>query len=65
MWFKFTPLRLRTAALAYMWFDLAASRASDAALRDAADKGRDHAEAILTPEQIAEAQKMAREWVPK
>jgi hypothetical protein len=48
-----------------MWFNLAASRASDAALRDGAAKNRDRAAAMMTAAQIAEAQRMAREWAPK
>jgi hypothetical protein len=51
--------------LAHMWFSLAASRASDAALRDMAVENRDRAAAMMTPAQIAEAQRMEREWVPK
>jgi TPR repeat protein len=45
---------------AYLWYDLAAARGgkNDAAKRDlVASK--------LTPEQIAEAQRLAREWKPK
>jgi TPR repeat protein len=44
---------------AYMWFNLAAAQGNAFAemfLRDTADK--------MTPEQIAEAQKLAREWKP-
>jgi hypothetical protein len=47
-------------------FDLAASRfpASDAEDRDKAVKNRDLMAAKMTPEQIAEAQKLAGEWKP-
>jgi TPR repeat protein len=55
----------RDYVLAYMWFNSAASRASDAALRDSADKGRDRAAVMMTPAQVAEAQRLAREWAPK
>jgi hypothetical protein len=48
-----------------MWFNLAAFRASQAIDRDIAVKNRDLAAAKMTPDQIAEAQKMAREWVSK
>jgi TPR repeat protein len=44
---------------AYMWFNLAAAQGNAFAemfIRDTADK--------MTPEQIAEAQKLAREWKP-
>ena len=45
---------------AHMWFNLAAARGNAFAemfLKDTADK--------MTPAQIAEAQKLAREWKPK
>jgi hypothetical protein len=44
---------------------LAASRAADAETRDLATRNRGKAAAKMTPNQIAEAQKMAREWRPK
>ena len=50
---------------AHMWLNLAASRADDALIRDAAVKDRDGVAAKMTPAQIAEAQRMAREWKPK
>ena len=52
---------------AHMWFNLAASRSSDkdALAHDNAIKGRDFAAARMTQTQIAEAQKLAREWKPK
>ena len=50
-----------------MWFDLAASRhqSSEKELRDGAAKLRDQLATMMTPAQIAEAQKQAREWKPK
>jgi TPR repeat protein len=45
---------------AHMWFNLAAARGN----RDAI-KGRDMVAARMTPEQIAAAEKLAREWKPK
>jgi TPR repeat protein len=45
---------------AYMWFDLAAAQGDQAAVSN-----RDAAARRMTPEQIAEAQKLAREWKPK
>ena len=52
---------------AYMWFHLAASRANavEKEQREGAVKNRDLVAAKMTPEQIAEAQKLAREWKPK
>ena len=43
---------------AHMWYNLAASHGSSA-------KDRDDIAAKMTPAQIAEAQRMASEWVPK
>jgi uncharacterized protein len=50
---------------AHMWFNLAASRAEDAETREQATKNREILAAKMTPVQIAEAQRMAREWKPK
>jgi TPR repeat protein len=51
---------------AYMWFNLAAARfAASDTRRSAAVAGRDVVANKMTPEQIAEAQKRAREWKPK
>jgi hypothetical protein len=47
---------------AYMWFNLAASGASDANIRGTAVKARDTLGAKMTPTQIAEAQRLATEW---
>jgi uncharacterized protein len=52
-------------AQAHMWYNLAASHADDAKLRDRATSFRDSLATIMTPAQIAEAQRQAREWVPK
>ena len=53
--------------LAHMWFNLAASLipASNKAERDAAVSDRDLVESKMTAEQIAEAQKLARDWKRK
>jgi TPR repeat protein len=48
----------------YMWFNLAAICADDAATRHAASQFRDELAARMTPDQIAEAQRLAREWKP-
>ena len=52
---------------AYMWFDLAAARfaASETEKRDFVAKSRDEVASKLTPAQIAEAQRLAREWKPQ
>jgi TPR repeat protein len=44
---------------AYMWYHLAAARGNQEALRN-----RDDAAQHMTSAQIAEAQKLAREWKP-
>ncbi len=49
---------------AHMWFNLAASRAPEAELHQEAVNRRDKVAAKMTPDQIAEAQRMAREWKP-
>jgi hypothetical protein len=45
---------------AHMWFNLAAASGDKTGA-----EGRDMAAAKMTPAQIAEAQKLAREWKPK
>jgi len=47
--------------LAYMWFSLVAAPGE----RLYASESRDRVAKHMTPEQIAEAQKLAREWKPK
>jgi hypothetical protein len=53
--------------LAHMWFHLAISRypASEKAKRERTEKIRDIAASKMTPTQIAEARRLAREWKPK
>ena len=46
--------------LAHMWWTLAAGQGDEAATKD-----RDIVAGKMTPAQIAEAQKLAREWQPK
>ena len=52
---------------AHMWFNLAASRfsASETKKRDIAVGKRDVLAFLMTPAQLAEAQRLAREWKPK
>jgi TPR repeat protein len=53
--------------LAHMWFNLAASRASasEGKLREEAVKNRDIVASWMNPDEIAEAQRLAREWKPR
>ena len=50
-------------AQAHIWYNLAASSAEDDAARNEAAKVRDLVATKMTPAQIAEAQRMAREWM--
>jgi TPR repeat protein len=50
--------------LAHTWLNLAASRL-EGKKREAAANSRNLLEELMTPEQIAEAQRLAREWKPK
>jgi len=53
---------------AHMWLNLAATyalRASDAAELDRASRARDGIAQKMTPAQLAEAQRLAREFKPK
>jgi hypothetical protein len=50
---------------AHMWFNLAASRYPPGEDRDRVVKNRDIIAKMMTPAQISEAEKLAREWKPK
>jgi uncharacterized protein len=52
---------------AYMWFNLAAARfpSGDTRSRSLAASSRDAIATNMTSEQIAEAQRLARDWKPK
>ncbi len=50
---------------AHMWLNLAASRSSPGKHRSQAATNRAVVAAKMTPAQIAEAQRLAREWKPK
>ena len=55
---------------ALMWFNLAtyayeASNEREMTVREMNDKNRELAASFLTPAQIAEAEKLTREWKPK
>jgi TPR repeat protein len=56
---------LQDYSQAYMWYDLAASHARLASSRGKASKARDLVAAKMTPVQIADAQRMARDWRPQ
>ena len=46
---------------AHMWFNIAASRVTGEA-RESAVSNRDIVAILMTPSQIAEAQRLTREW---
>ncbi len=50
---------------AHMWYNLAASRSAPGEGYDRAVKNRDILAERMTPAQLSEAQKLAREWKPK
>ncbi len=47
---------------AHIWYNLAASRLQTDLLRESSARSRDEVAKRMTPEQIAEAQRLAREW---
>jgi uncharacterized protein len=49
---------------AHMWLNLAAARDPDAKTSDLAAKARDLVASKMTSAQIAEAERLAREWKP-
>jgi uncharacterized protein len=49
---------------AYKWFELSATLATGVQSRARAESNRDKVSAMMTPEQIAEAQRLARDWKP-
>ncbi len=49
---------------AHLWFNLAAARQPPGEDRDRAVDNRNLAEKHMTPDQVAEAQRLAREWEP-
>ncbi len=57
----------RDLVQAHKWYTLAAARfpPDEASFRDKAIRNADGVAARMTPEQIAEAQRLAREWKPK
>ena len=56
---------LQNYVLAHMWYNLAAAQLPPGVDRDSAVSNRGMVESKMTPEQVAEAQRLAREWEPK
>ncbi len=56
---------IQNYVLAHMWFDLAAVRFPPGEERELAVGNRDKIEKRMRLEQVAEAQRLAREWKPK
>ncbi len=50
---------------AHMWFNLAAAGSPAGEVRDKAAMIRNTVAKLMTPAQIAEAQRLAREWNPR
>jgi TPR repeat protein len=50
---------------AFRWFAVAAARGADSYDRTNAAKGRDTTATKMTPAQVAEAERLVREWKPK
>ncbi len=50
---------------AHMWFNLAEFHSSPGRVHDKAVQDRDAVAKRMTPAQVAEAQRLAREWRPK
>ncbi len=55
----------RNDVRAHMWFSLAASHTASTKVRHLALQDRDAVAALMTPAQIAEAEKLARAWRPR
>lgn len=49
---------------AHKWYNLAASATTDQEVREVAAKNRNSVERRMSPTQVAEAQRLAREWKP-
>ena len=59
------PGLARDDVQAYKWFAVAAMRGADSYARTNAVKGRDATAVKMTPAQVAEAERLVREWKPK
>ena len=56
---------VRDYVQSHFWSNLAAARLPPGEKRDKAGSNRDIVEGKMTPSQVAEAQRLAREWKPK
>ncbi len=59
------PGLARDDVQAYKWFAVAAARGADSYARTNAVKGRDATAMKMTPAQVAEAERLVRDWKPK
>jgi TPR repeat protein len=59
------PGLARDDVQAFKWFAVAAARGADSYARTNAAKGRDTTATKMTPAQVAEAERLLREWKPK
>jgi TPR repeat protein len=59
------PGLARDDVQAFKWFAVAMMRGSDSYARTNATKGRDAAAMKMTPAQVADAERLVREWKPK
>jgi TPR repeat protein len=59
------PGLARDDVQAFKWFAVAAARGADSYARTNAAKGRDTTATKMTPAQVAEAERLIREWKPK
>ena len=59
------PGLARDYVQAFKWFAIAMVRGSDSYARANATKGRDDIALKMTPAQVAEAERLARDWKPK
>jgi TPR repeat protein len=59
------PGLARDDVQAYRWFAVAAMRGADSYARTNAAQGRDATAPKMTPAQVAEAERLVREWKPK
>jgi TPR repeat protein len=67
LWYATAEGGVQDNVAAHMWFNLAAARfpTSDTRNRELAVRNRDVVAARMTPDQVIEAQKLAREWKAK
>ena len=49
----------------HMWLNLAAAQLGPGLFRNSAVSGRDEVAKLMTPAEVAEAQRLAKEWKPK